>query len=200
MRAEYGIGELINNAISVVYTKLFWKKARLIRRPFYCRGKKYVLYKDKLTIGYGCRFEALQENKKVQHGKIIIGENCSFGDRVHICALEEVNIGSDCLFASNILVNDSQHGDYTINNASNPTERPNERKMIYEKIVIGNNVWLGENVVVLKGTTIGSGCVVGANSVVKGNFPDNCVIVGNPARVVKHWDEQTKGWKKVNCK
>ena len=53
------------------------------------------------------------------------------------------------------------------------------------EIHIGKNCFLGCNSIVLKGTVLGDGCVVGAGAVVSGKFEDNCVIVGNPARVIK---------------
>ena len=43
------------------------------------------------------------------------------------------------------------------------------------------------NSIILKGTTIGNNCVVGAGSVVHGTFGDNCVIAGNPAKVIKEF-------------
>ena len=49
---------------------------------------------------------------------------------------------------------------------------------------IGDNCFIGMNSVILMGTRIGNNTIVGAGSVVKGRFPDNCVIVGNPAKVV----------------
>ena len=51
-------------------------------------------------------------------------------------------------------------------------------------VKIGDNVFIGQNATILMGTTIGNNCIVGAGAVVKGAFPDNVVIAGNPARVV----------------
>ncbi|MCF8143878.1 MAG: acyltransferase [Deltaproteobacteria bacterium] len=62
-------------------------------------------------------------------------------------------------------------------------ECPNAQ--ILGRIRIGNNCVIGMNAVIMPGTTIGSDCVVGANSVVKGEIPDNSVVAGNPARVIK---------------
>lgn len=53
------------------------------------------------------------------------------------------------------------------------------------EIHIGKNCFLGCNSIILKGTVLGDGCVVGAGAVVSGKFEDNCVIAGNPARVIK---------------
>ena len=55
---------------------------------------------------------------------------------------------------------------------------------IFGKIKIGNNVFIGTNCIILLNTTIGNNCIIGAGSVVRGQFPDDSVIVGNPAKVV----------------
>lgn len=55
---------------------------------------------------------------------------------------------------------------------------------IFGKIKIGNNVFIGNNCTILHNTVIGNNCIVGAGSVVRGKFPDNSVIIGNPAKTV----------------
>ena len=52
-------------------------------------------------------------------------------------------------------------------------------------IKIGKNCFIGCNAIILKGSELGEGCVVGAGAVVAGKFGDNCVIAGNPARVIR---------------
>ena len=54
------------------------------------------------------------------------------------------------------------------------------------EIRIGKNCFIGCNTIILKGTVLGDGCVVGAGAVVSGKFEGNCVIVGNPAKVIKY--------------
>ncbi len=54
---------------------------------------------------------------------------------------------------------------------------------------IGDNCFLGMNSIILPGTTIGNNCIVGAGSVVGGEYPDNVVIAGNPAKVICTLDE-----------
>lgn len=51
-------------------------------------------------------------------------------------------------------------------------------------VIIGNNVFIGVNSVILMGTTIGNNVIIGAGSVVKGEIPSNCVVAGNPAKVI----------------
>ncbi len=55
---------------------------------------------------------------------------------------------------------------------------------VFGKVIIGNNVFIGDNCTILPNTVIGDNSVVGAGSVLRGKFPENSVIVGNPAKVV----------------
>ena len=52
--------------------------------------------------------------------------------------------------------------------------------------IIGDNVQLGASVTIIGGIYIGNNVIVGAGSVVVKDVPDNCVVAGNPARVIKH--------------
>lgn len=52
-------------------------------------------------------------------------------------------------------------------------------------ITIGDDVWIGANAIVLPGVKIGNKCVIGAGSVVKDDVPDNSVVAGSPAKVIK---------------
>jgi len=57
------------------------------------------------------------------------------------------------------------------------------------KTVIGNNVFIGMNSIILMGSKIGNNSIIGAGSVVNGAIPDNCVVAGNPARVICTLDQ-----------
>ena len=59
-------------------------------------------------------------------------------------------------------------------------------------VVIGKNCFIGCNSIILKGTVLGDNCVVGAGAVVSGVFEDNCVIAGNPARVIRRLGENER--------
>lgn len=52
-------------------------------------------------------------------------------------------------------------------------------------ITIGNNCWLGGSCIIRPGVTIGDNSVVGTGSVVIKDVPPNCVVAGNPARVIR---------------
>lgn len=88
-----------------------------------------------------------------------------------------VTIGDDCFIGPNVSI-------YTACHSTDPVER-NTRNEWDRPVKIGDNVWIGGSVTILPGVTIGSNVTVGAGSVVVNDIPDNCVAVGNPARVVR---------------
>lgn len=66
-----------------------------------------------------------------------------------------------------------------------------------KEVVIEHDVWIGSNAVVLCGVKIGHNSVIGGGSVVTEDIPPYCVAVGNPARVIKRYDFQTRQWVRV---
>lgn len=197
MKNEYSVGEIVSNTISLIYTKMFFKGARLIRKPIYIRGKSFLEYGKGLTTGYNCRIEMFSYQNDSQK-KLIIGPNCKMGDYVHIAAGEKVIIGENCLIASKVYISDISHGNYSGSSVtSSPDVPPDKRELFTNPVNIGDNVWIGDNVCILPGVTIGDGCIIGANSVVNKSIPKNSIAVGSPSRVVKKYNEKSKQWERV---
>ena len=55
---------------------------------------------------------------------------------------------------------------------------------VFGRITIGDNTFIGIGTIFLPNTTVGKNCIIGAGSVVRGNIPDNSVVMGNPAKVI----------------
>lgn len=188
---QYSPGEAVGNCLYVVYTKVMYPAARLIRLPFYLRGGKHnLVYGRGLTVGYGCRFET------GDGGTITFGEDCRLNDRVHIVAHKSVTIGNNVLMASNIFITDTSHGSYN-DDPSSPDIPPKDRQLSTEPTRIGNNVWIGEGACIMPGVTLGDGCIVGANAVVTKSFPANTIIAGVPAKALKVWNGATYRWERA---
>jgi len=187
---QYTIGEAAKNGWALLMTKLFYPKARLVRRPVYLRGKEHFRYGSGLTTGYGCRFDLDGDGPT-----LVIGRNCKMNDHVHIVAHERVEIGDDVLMASNIFISDTSHGDYG-GAPSDPAVPPDDRSLHTKPVRIGNNVWIGEGGHIMPGVTIGDGCVIDANSVVTCSLDEKAVAVGVPAKVIKRWDSVSGLWVK----
>jgi acetyltransferase-like isoleucine patch superfamily enzyme len=60
---------------------------------------------------------------------------------------------------------------------------------VFAPICVGNNVFIGNNAIILPGVVIGDNCIIAAGSVVTGAVPDNSVVAGVPARVIKSVEE-----------
>ncbi|MGN0151057.1 MAG: DapH/DapD/GlmU-related protein [Wujia sp.] len=186
----YSFGDTIRNAISLLYTRIFWRKCRLIRLPVHVRNRKNFIYNNNMTFGIGCRVN-ISDN-----GELVIGDNFTMGDYNQIEAMNRIVIGNNVLLASRIYIGDASHGIYKGIIQSSPDEIPSNRKINSLGISIGDNVWIGNGVTILPGVRIGKGSVIGAGSVVTKDVPDNCIVVGNPARIIKVYDSDKKKWEK----
>lgn len=114
-------------------------------------------------------------------GKIVINEGvCMSGCTIY--SMESITIGHNTDIGSGckIIDNDFHPLPYS-------ERHPIERLDLLQKrpIAIGEGCFIGANSIILKGTTLGKNVVVGAGSVVCGSFPDNVIIAGNPARIIK---------------
>ncbi|KAJ1999222.1 hypothetical protein GGI04_004662 [Coemansia thaxteri] len=89
-----------------------------------------------------------------------------------------VDIGDNVLFGPNVQV-------YTAEHPVDPATRL-EGLEFARPIKIGNNVWVGGSATILAGVTIGDGVTIAAGAVVTKDVPDNVVVAGVPARIVKH--------------
>jgi acetyltransferase-like isoleucine patch superfamily enzyme len=122
-------------------------------------------------------------------GEVRIGERSIIG--IGCTVIGPVEIGSQVMLAQNIVISGLNHG-YEIIELS-----PAEQKVITKKITIADEVWIGANCVITAGVTIGKHSVIGAGSVVTKDIPEYSVAVGNPARVVKKYNNLSKTWEKI---
>ena len=113
-----------------------------------------------------------------------VGENFYANTNCVILDVAPVKIGKNVMFGPNVAI-------YT---AGHPVH-PETRYLGWEygiEVTIGDNVWIGGNACVNPGVHIGNNVVVGAGSVVTKDIPDNCIAVGNPARVLREITEEDK--------
>lgn len=117
--------------------------------------------------------------------EITIGDNVGMSG-VTVYARKSITIGENTLIGGNTKIFDN---DFHPLEAEARNQNV-EAEIACKEVVIGKNCFIGCNAVILKGTHLGDGCVVGAGAVVSGTFPENSVIAGNPARIIKTLDGQ----------
>ena len=140
-----------------------------------CIGVSTTIGRTKYGYHVGMPFYTTLVNDG-NNSHITIGNNCRING-AYIHAKDYVEIGDYVVMASGINIIDSNA--HQVNSRNRTT---GQDKAV--GIRIGNNVWIGLNVTILKNSVIGDNCVVAAGSVVKGIFPENSIIQGNPAVVV----------------
>ena len=195
--AHYGAIGLLSLAYDVAMTRIRFTKCRLIRRPYYVRGRRWIDFGENLTCGRGLRMDALGDFSVTSH-LIRIGLDVEINDYVHIGAVESITIGDRVLIASKVFITDHDHGSYGKSGIhSTPQTAPSQRPLVSSPVVIEDDVWLGEHVSVLAGVRIGKGSVIGTMSTVTRDIPPYSLAVGSPARVIKQFDFTTNMWERV---
>lgn len=112
-------------------------------------------------------------------GCINIGDYVLISPGCRISACHEVVIEDSVMMANGVYITDSDwHQMY---------DRASRAKAV-TPVRIRKNAWLGDRCTILKGVTVGENAVVAANAVVTRDVPDNVVVAGNPAMVVKQLD------------
>lgn len=187
----------------MVYSKLFWAFRLFVLSIFYKNikfpgylGKPIVLIGTR-NIRIGRRVRIFPNSRIEVHGEnayININDNVTIGQGFHATSGGELNIGSDTVITGNVVVTNIDH-EYK-NIELSVLEQPN----LISTTSIGEGCFIGFGAIIQAGTSLGKHCVVGANSVVRGKFPDYCVIVGSPAKIVKRYNADTSSWERTNSK
>lgn len=180
-------------------------KGLTIELPRKITNPERITIGSNVSLGPGCLLMALTQypgawmkspDRKVEtqyfDSRITIGDNVTATERLQVAACDEVIIGNDVMFASNVHINDSLHG-------YGRTDLPYKYQPLQgiAPIKIGHGCWIGQNVVILPGVEVGELSIIGANSVVTRNIPARTIAAGSPARVIKEWDEERGIW--VKC-
>lgn len=114
------------------------------------------------------------------------GKNIHIGRNVFInmgCKFQDqggIYIGDGALIGHNVVL-------ATLNHAKSPKDRSS---MIPAPIRIGKQVWIGANATILPGVTIGDGAIVAAGAVVAQDVPENTIVGGVPAKIIRHLREE----------
>ena len=165
---------------------LFRSQCASVGRRFWMEEMPYLQGTGRITIGDGVRLSGKPHiafnNRHDALPELSIGDGTFLG---HLCDLRiarSIAIGRHCLIAAGVTIADYDgHPLDALSRRSGATSPPADVR----GVTIGDDVWIGHQAVILKGVTIGDRAVVGAHAVVTRNVPSDCVVAGNPARVVR---------------
>lgn len=156
-------------------------------------GKNVTIEKNTIIDGYASERIVLGDCVKIgafsnltttshfsKYGKgLKMGHHSAIGDYTHFGAAGGIKIGNDVIMGSYISFHSENH------NFNDTTKLIREQGVSSKGITLGNNIWVGAKVTFLDGCVVGNNSVVAAGAVVNGVFPDNVVIGGVPAKVLK---------------
>ena len=207
IRLKNLLDSLVNGILTIIY-----QVTKILRNPFirvkgylysrwiglsfsqHCIYFKYPINQIEgasyFTIGTGCCFgkyavlTAWGKRKSQKFNpQVRIGNNCQFGDYLHLTCINEIIIKDGVLTGRWVTITDNSHGNSSMTDLILP---PTERSMISKgKVIIEQNVWIGDKTTILPGVCIGEGSIIAANSVVTRDVPPFSVAGGNPIRIIK---------------
>ncbi len=122
-------------------------------------------------------------------GDIIIGDRCGITSRVKLVG--PVTLGNLVTIGSGAQITGLTHN---FEDVSKPIK---DQGVTPNLTIVQDNVWIGGNSVIIQGLKIGTHCIIASGSVVTRDVPSYSVVAGNPARVIKQYNFETKKWEKV---
>ncbi len=165
----------------------FYKKRIVYKNKPICSQKVFITGSGRISIGLNCylgyklggqvRACGIELQARTEHAQIRIGDNVLSNNNLFICSSNYIEIGQNTLIGQQVTIMDFEaHG-----------IAPDKRKTIGEigNVIIGENVWIGNNVTILKNSEIGKNTIVATGSIVSGKFPENVIIGGIPAKIIK---------------
>jgi acetyltransferase-like isoleucine patch superfamily enzyme len=176
------IDKILRN-LSTLFFKIYYRSYLILGKkttiklgvkiyPF--RGKKNKLMikmKDNSTINEGVILQG--------SGYIEIGSKSFIGSYSVIGSNEKVIIGEDVMIAQAVSIRDTDH-------AFADLDKPmHSQGITTAPVIIQDNVWIGHGAVITKGVVIKSGSIIGANAVVTKDVPENAIMGGVPAKIIK---------------
>lgn len=147
------------------------KRRKEIQAELFGRAGKNLRIYPPIHVDFGCNI--------FTGDNVFINQNCTFLDN------NTITIGERVLIAPDVRI---YAGVHPINGKERYIDQGNGNAYIVSSskpVKIGDDVWIGGGSIILPGVTVGNNVVIGAGSVVTKDVPDNVVIGGNPAKIIK---------------
>lgn len=167
-------------------------KGSIIMDPFHVSLNNLILGDHVLIFDFA-RIESVKNYEGKRFNPVIIfHDHVQIQQGLHLTCAEKIEIGSNTSIGAFVTITDIHH---PYEDVSIPIEKQHIRN---QSVIIGEDCKIYNNSVILPGSKIGKHCTIGANTVVSGTFPDYCVIVGAPAKIVKRYSFDKEKWEKTD--
>lgn len=170
----------------------FGKKSKIIKPIFIT--PRWIKIKNYVSIRKGARIEGVGKYLgKEFNPSIILEDYVSIEQNIHITCANSIIISKNTAIASNVTITDIDHPYININLP------PEKQDIIVGSVFISEDCKIYNNAVILPNVSLGKHSVVGANSVVLGKkYPDYCILVGAPAKIIKRYSFEKQEWLKTD--
>ncbi|MDD4993938.1 MAG: acyltransferase [Paludibacter sp.] len=192
-----------------IVNRLYWVKkvliilynlrAKLIFNKFGKNSKIYwpgeIQNGQFMSIGNNCyikKYAWIQAIKIDKDPEFILGDYSYINRLCQIVLIDSIVIGKYVTISDNVFITDCTHGYKDVNLSVM------EHSLVsLMPVSIGDGGWIGRNATIM-GCKIGKHCVIGNSAFVTKDIPDYCVVVGNPAKIIKRYNFETQQWEKTD--
>lgn len=158
-----------------------WSHSEILAEQSVFEPKAVILAKEDTKISI-YSMEAKEGMSVLGHfnSQIYIGRNCKVNKNLYILVNHGscLTVGEDCAFAQDVTI---------LSGDSHPVFQI-DHPQVYEansRVEISNHVWLGKSSIVLSNAVIGESSIVAPNSIAGKKYPNNCLLMGYPAKIVR---------------
>jgi acetyltransferase-like isoleucine patch superfamily enzyme len=187
-----------------LWLKLFFKKTSgllfigsrvKVRHAYQITAGKNLILEDNVSLN-ALSFDGVQFGDHVSIGRnstlfgtgiisnkgkgIKIGSRTGINTGAYLAGQGGITIGDDVITGPNLQIFSENHIFADLHQIIK------EQPLTRVGVTVGNNCWIGGGVTILDGVTIGNGCVIAAGSVVTKSVPDNSIVAGVPAKVIRN--------------
>lgn len=174
-------GMLLGKRVSFfAISKIKWGKFLRLGNDVYVSAlsRHGIEFGDNVSVGAFSRIIVSSSFNNIGE-KIKIGNNVGIGEFAYLGGSGGLEIGDECIVGQYLSCHPENH------NYQNIEISIRHQGVNRKGIKIGKNCWIGSKVTILDGVEIGDGCILAAGSVITKSFPDNSIIGGIPAKLLK---------------
>lgn len=192
---SYILKRFIKKILCIFYSRIYGSYgfgARICKPFTLVNNKRHIFLGKNVYIRKFARIEPVVTwHGQIFDPQIIIEDNVSIEQGIHLACAEQIYIGSFSSISSYVFITDIDHEYQDV-------EKPIALQPLQvNPTVIGQKCFIGTGVKIMAGVHIGEHSIIGANAVVTHDIPPFCVAAGVPAKVIKRFNFELKQWEVV---